>query len=558
MRLKELLGAGEVDETGGDMDQAITGLSYDSRRVKKGHIFFAVPGERLDGHEFAAQALEQGAAAVVMERRVSLPQGVTWIRVRNVRRTMGMWSALFFASPSRRMVLVGITGTNGKTTVSYLLESIFSAAGMAPGVIGTINYRYQGRMLAAPYTTPESVDLQALLAEMVEADVKSVAMEVSSHALEMERVRGIEFDAALFTNLTRDHLDFHMDMERYFSAKSRLFTDYLRASAKQNKFAVIHGGDPRGRELLDKVRELGFEVMSYGRGREWDVHPLEFEGDLDGLRGKIRVKDLVVDFSSRLIGPANLENILGAVGVGFALGLPKSAISEGIARLESVPGRLEKIRSKLGVSVLVDYAHTPDALERVLLALRELIASSGFQVPSSESMPKMAGATNLKPETPNPKLICVFGCGGDRDRGKRSLMGEIAGRLSDLVILTSDNPRTEEPLAILEEIEDGVRKTGRKKFQISDFRSQIENRSTEAHDRSPKSQIQNLKLARGYCVEPDRRTAIRLALRLARSGDLVLIAGKGHEDYQILGPKRIHFDDREVAREELDSIQSAK
>jgi len=539
MRLKELLGAGEVDEAGGDMDQAITGLSYDSRRVKKGHIFFAVPGERLDGHEFAAQALEQGAAAVVMERRVSLPQGATWIRVRNVRRTMGMWSALFFASPSRRMVLVGITGTNGKTTVSYLLESIFSAAGMAPGVIGTINYRYQGRILAAPHTTPESVDLQALLAEMVEADVKSVAMEVSSHALEMERVRGIEFDAALFTNLTRDHLDFHMDMERYFSAKSRLFTDYLGASAKQNKFAVIHGGDPRGRELLDKVRELGFEVMSYGRGREWDVHPLEFEGDLDGLRGKIRVKDQVVDFSSRLIGPANLENILGAVGVGFALGLPKSAISEGIARLESVPGRLEKIQSKLGISVLVDYAHTPDALERVIGAMRPLARG---------------------------QLIVLFGCGGDRDRGKRSLMGEIAGRLSDLVVLTSDNPRTEEPLAILEEIEGGVRKTGIKKFQISDFRSQIENRSTafgseaqarrEAHDRSPKSQIQNLKLERGYCVEPDRRTAIRLALRLARSGDLVLIAGKGHEDYQILGPKRIHFDDREVAREELERLSS--
>ena len=519
MRLKELLEAGEVDEAGGDMDQAVTGLSYDSRRVKKGHIFFAVPGERLDGHEFAAQALEQGAAAVVMERRVSLPQSATWIRVRNVRRTMGMWSALFFASPSRRMVLVGITGTNGKTTVSYLLESIFSAAGMAPGVIGTINYRYQGRILAAPHTTPESVDLQALLAEMVEADVQSVAMEVSSHALEMERVRGIEFDAALFTNLTRDHLDFHMDMERYFSAKSRLFTDYLGASAKQNKFAVIHGGDPRGRELLDKVRELGFEVMSYGRGREWDVHPLEFEGDLDGLRGKIRMKDQVVDFSSRLIGPANLENILGAVGVGFALGLPKGAISEGIARLESVPGRLEKIRSKLGISVLVDYAHTPDALERVIGAMRPFARG---------------------------RLIVLFGCGGDRDRGKRAVMGEIAGRLSDLVVLTSDNPRTEEPLAILEEIEAGVRKTHMRKFQISNLRSQISDLQSE---------ILNLK---SYLVEPDRRTAIRLALRLARSGDLVLIAGKGHEDYQILGAKRIHFDDREVAREELDSIQNAK
>ncbi len=548
MRLKELVEAGEVEEAEGNMNQAITGFAYDSRKVKKGHLFFAIPGARVDGHDFALEALQRGAAAVVVERRTPLPHDATWVRVRSVRHAMGIWSALFFVCPSRRMVLVGVTGTNGKTTVTYLLESIFSAAGMVPGVIGTINYRYRGRTLPAPHTTPESIDLQALLAEMVEAGVNSVAMEVSSHALEMERVRGIEFDGALFTNLTRDHLDFHLDMERYFSAKSRLFTDCLRTSSKSKKFAVIHGGDPRGRELLEKIRELGLEVLSYGRGPEWDIHPLRFEEDIDGLRGKIRVKDQEIDFSSRLLGAANLENILGAVGVGFGLGLPRDAISEGIARLGSVPGRLEKIENRLGVSVLVDYAHTPDALERVIGAMRPL--TSG-------------------------KLIVLFGCGGDRDRGKRPLMGEIAARLADLVVLTSDNPRSEAPLRILEEIEGGVRKTGVKKFQISDLKSQIENRSTvldpafgselldseartrraqarrEAHDRSPKSKIENPKLERGYCVEPDRRAAIRLALQMARAGDLVLIAGKGHENYQILGPKRIHFDDREVAREEL-------
>jgi len=430
------------------------------------------------------------------------------------------------------MVLVGVTGTNGKTTVTYLVESIFSAAGMVSGVIGTINYRYRDRIFPAPHTTPESIDLHALLAEMAAAGVQSVAMEVSSHALAMERVRGIELDVGLFTNLSRDHLDFHGDMEDYFSTKRRLFTDHLRASSKRKRFAVIHGGDPRGAELLEAVREIGLGCVSYGMGHEWDIHPLEFEGHLGGLRGKIRMKDQELDFSSRLIGSANMENILGSVGVAFALGLPPHAIAEGIARLESVPGRLEKIQNGLGITVLVDYAHTPDALERALLALRGLVAGSKGA----------KGVGSLGVRTPDPfllpKLVCVFGCGGDRDRGKRPLMGEVAARLGDIVVLTSDNPRSEEPLRILEEIEEGVKKTGMKKFRNSNF------------------EIRNGE--KGYFIEPDRRAAIRLALRLTCAGDLVLIAGKGHEDYQILGSKRVHFDDREIAREELDSIQNAK
>jgi UDP-N-acetylmuramyl tripeptide synthase len=383
------------------------------------------------------------------------------------------------------------------------------------------------------------------------AGVQSVAMEVSSHALELERVRGIDFDASLFTNLTRDHLDFHGDMERYFSAKSSLFTDYLSGGSKKKKSAVIHGGDPKGQELLGQLRRSGLELLSYGQGRKWDIHPVEVKEDLDGLRGKIRIKDQEFQFSSPLIGSANLENILGAAGAAFALGLPPAAIAQGITRLDSIPGRLEKIENRRGLSVLVDYAHTPDALEQVLLSLRGLMSSSEFRVPSPESNRGKGRALNSKRESRNPKLTCVFGCGGDRDRGKRPLMGEIAARLSDWVVLTSDNPRSEEPLRIIEEIEAGVRKTGLTKFQISDLESRISNL---------KFKIQNSKFAteRGYFVEPDRRSAIRLALRLARPGDLVLIAGKGHEDYQILGSKRIHFDDREVVREELNSIQSAK
>ena len=507
MQLKDLLEADEFVETQGPLNRPVDGLVYDSREVRRGYVFFAVRGLRADGHDFVTQAVERGATAVVVERRVSVSQEVACVRVRNVRRAMGRWAASFYDHPSRRMVLVGVTGTNGKTTATYLLESIFVAAGMSCGVIGTINYRYQDRIFPAPHTTPESVDLQALLSEMAQAGVQSLGMEVSSHALEMERVRGVEFDGALFTNLSRDHLDFHGDMGRYFLTKSRLFSVYLPESPKTRKFAVIHGDSSWGGQLLERVRQDGLEVVSYGLGSEWDIHIREFECDLDGVRGKIQVRDQALDFSTGLIGAANLENILGAVGVGFALGLPMGRISEGIARLDSVPGRMERIRNGLGITVLVDYAHTPDALERMLQDLRPLTRG---------------------------RLIVLFGCGGDRDRGKRSLMGGIAARLTDLVVLTSDNPRTEEPVRIIEEVEEGIRRAGMKKFQIPNFKSQWADGKG------------------GYYIEPDRRASIRLAIRLARAGDLLLIAGKGHEDYQIVGHRRLHFDDREVVREELE------
>lgn len=515
MTVNDFIAAGNVTEASGSLDRSVTGLAQDSRAVTQGSLFFAVPGAHVDGHDFAGDAVARGAAAVVLERRVRLPDGATWLMVPSVRYAMGKWAALFFRHPTRRMLLVGVTGTNGKTTVTYLLESILSSGGWSPGVIGTVNYRYGDKTFSAPNTTPESVQLQALLAEMAEAGVRSVAMEVSSHALALERVRGVDFNGAVFTNLTRDHLDFHRDMESYFSAKEKLFTDHLAGSPKEGRFALIHGEDPRGPTLLQKIRGTGVRALSYGRGERWDIRPVEVAADLEGLRGKIRMGEKYMDFSSRLLGWTNLENILAAAGVGYALGLAPDVIAEGIARLKTVPGRLERVESRSGLTVLVDYAHTPDALERALAQLRAFTRG---------------------------RLIALFGCGGDRDRGKRPLMGEIAARLADLAVVTSDNPRSEDPRQILQEIEAGVKKTGMKKSQISDLRSQMPNLESE---------ILNL---RSYFMEPDRREAIRLAISLARPGDLLLIAGKGHEDYQIVGSSRIHFDDREAAREELAAV----
>jgi UDP-N-acetylmuramoyl-L-alanyl-D-glutamate--2,6-diaminopimelate ligase len=473
-----------------------------------------VPGEKADGHDFIAEAVRREAAAVVFSRRGNWPTVAASVRVKDVRRTMGLWTAHFFNQPSRRLKLVGVTGTNGKTTLTYLIESVLEAAGLEPGVIGTINYRYRGHEAPSHHTTPESLDLQEMLAEMVGAGVRSVAVEVSSHALAQERVRGLEFDVGVFTNLSRDHLDYHRDMDDYFLAKSRLFTDYLKTSAKPKKAAVIYGEDPRGPELIAKVRNLGLEVWSYGEGSQWDVHPLNVKSDVGGLGGTIRAGDRKFEIASSLIGAANLQNILGAVGVGCALGISDDVVAQGIRQLRMVPGRLERVENRLGISILVDYAHSPDALEKVLGAVRPLAQG---------------------------KVITVFGCGGDRDRGKRPLMGEIAGRLSDFVVVTSDNPRTEDPLAILDEIEVGVARSGLKKFRVS----------------GPGSRVSENKVERGYVMEADRRAAIGFAIKVASPGDLVLIAGKGHEDYQILGTKKIHFDDREVARDELERRASA-
>jgi UDP-N-acetylmuramoyl-L-alanyl-D-glutamate--2,6-diaminopimelate ligase len=505
MRLKDFLTLQNLEQAEGDLDQEVAGLVYDSRRVAKGDVFFAVPGEQADGHQFVNQAIERGAIAAVVADTAKVPPGVTFIRVQYVRASMGLWAAHFYAQPGRRLKIVGVTGTNGKTTTTYLIESIFASAGMEPGVIGTINYRYGGKEMPAHHTTPESLDLHALMAEMAHGGARSMVMEVSSHALVQERVRGVDFDVGVFTNLSRDHLDYHESMDDYFVAKSRLFTDYLPASAKSTKAAVINGGDARGRELLGKAQRAGLTTWSYGSGEEWDIKPLQVRQHVSGQSGKIKVKDRMIEFSSELIGAANLDNILAAVGVGFALRIPATAIVDGIRKLRSVPGRLQRVENSRGVLVLVDYAHTPDALEKTLAAVRPLT---------------------------DAKVLTVFGCGGDRDRGKRPLMGEIAARLSDVVVLTSDNPRSEDPGSILQEIETGMQKTGISKLEPD---------------------AAELNGVHGYEVEADRRKAIGLALSWAQAGDVVVIAGKGHEDYQILGAQKIHFDDREVAREILSS-----
>ena len=509
MLLRELLHTPDVRDERGPVDRQVQGLACDSRRVRAGSVFFALPGQRADGHDFVDDAIGRGAAAVVVERPVAVPPETACVRVSDTRRAMAHAAAVFFDRPSRSLVLVGVTGTNGKTTVTYLLEAIFGAAGRACGVIGTISRRYGGREQAAPLTTPESLDIEELLAEMAGAGVDFVAMEVSSHALDLDRAHGLDFDAAVFTNLSRDHLDYHGDMESYFRSKARLFTECLRDSVKDRPVAIINADDPRGLELARLTRDAGLAVLTHGRSSRWDVHPVRLDSDVDGLRGVLACGGQEIEFTSPLMGEINLENILAAAGTAWALGVAPEAIGAGLARLERVPGRLERVPNGLGVTLVVDYAHTPDALDKVIHALRPLTRG---------------------------RLITVFGCGGDRDAGKRPLMGKIAAGASDAVVVTSDNPRGEEPLAIIRGIEDGVRRGGMRRV---------------GEDSAARAR-------RGYRVEPDRRAAIRLGLSLADPGDVLLVAGKGHEDYQILGERRIHFDDREVLREEAAGVRAAE
>lgn len=489
MKLKELLKALKSCEIQGFEDTEIFDIQYDSRAVGKGSLFVAIKGEKADGNLFAPQAVEKGAVAVVTDRSKesgvrSQEYAATIIYVPNAREALAKISAAFYGEPASKLKLLGITGTNGKTTTSFLVESILREAGLNPGVIGTINYRYAGKVLPAPNTTPESLDLQRLLKDMVDNGVKAVVMEVSSHALDQERVGGCIFDAGVFTNLTQDHLDYHLTMDKYFEAKARLFTDFI----DEGRVAVINMDDPKGEEL--SKRAVG-RVMGYGgKGRGGvNIYPKEIALGVDGIKGIFMTPAGEVKVKSSLIGEFNLYNILAAVGAGVGLGLPVEAIEKGISDLKNVPGRLERVDAGQPFTILVDYAHTPDALERVLSTIRGLT---------------------------DKKIITVFGCGGDRDKGKRPIMGKIAAEYSDVVIVTSDNPRTEDPLKIIEDIKAGIT---------------------------------------GVRVIPDRREAIREAIREANEGDVVLLAGKGHEDYQIVGKEKIHFDDREEA---LKAVKSEK
>ncbi len=509
MKLSDLLQAVPVLRISDvSADPEITSIHYRSQDVRPGGLFIAVPGFRADGHDFIADAVNRGAAAVIAGKTVNI-SGAVVVEVADTRRAMGLLAARFYGNPSDNLCLIGITGTNGKTTTSFLVESVLKQAGFATGVIGTIGYYYKGKAFDNPVTTPESPDLQRILAQMREAGVTHVVMEVSSHAVDLHRIAGCCFDAGIFTNLTQDHLDYHRTLDEYWACKQRFFTEYLAAGPKKDQsFAVVNGNDPRGRQLSECLDIPCLTVGDFGENMIWTEN---FGYGPHGMSGNIHTPSGVFFVRSPLIGTYNLENILCAVGIGTGLNLLPENIRAGIESLPCVAGRLEPVFAsglsggKPEIAVYVDYAHTPDALENVLRTVRPLTAG---------------------------RLVCVFGCGGDRDAGKRPLMGEIAGRMAELAIVTSDNPRTEDPDAIIRDILPGILKTGGQAYPVSDISAGFD--------------------GRGHVVEPDRRQAIRLAIRAARPGDIVVIAGKGHENYQIIGRETFPFDDRLEAGKALE------
>ncbi|MGZ3559934.1 MAG: UDP-N-acetylmuramoyl-L-alanyl-D-glutamate--2,6-diaminopimelate ligase [Thermodesulfobacteriota bacterium] len=507
MELRKLLEGVEIRKIIGGTLKEIEGIAYHSKQVRKGFLFAAIRGMEVDGHQFIEEAAQRGAEAVVSEEEREIPNR-SLVLVPNSRRALAKISSTFYGDPSSRVRLIGITGTNGKTTTTYVLESIFKKAGGNVGVIGTISYRYGRRVIPAPNTTPESLELQRILSEMLREGTTHVIMEVSSHGLDLERVFGCQFDSAVFTNLTSEHLDYHKTLEQYFESKRKLFSDYLMGSPKQGRFAVTNRDDPRGEEM---VRGVDLPVIRYGMSPSCDVTADQVTSSFEGLSCRVRTPKGVISIHSKLIGDFNLHNILAAVAVGMGMDVPLETLKTGVEELEGVPGRFEKVRNKKGIHVVVDYAHTHDALQHVLLGLRRILEGSSRN---------------------DGKMITVFGCGGDRDRTKRPLMGEVAGRYSDLAILTSDNPRTEDPLAIIDEVEGGLRS-----IPLSEYSS---------------DGIKLWRSKKGYVRIPDRREAIRLAIRLAQPSDAVLIAGKGHEDYQIIGKKKFPFDDRVEAKEALE------
>ena len=461
----------------------VSGVAYDSRKVAPGFLFFAFPGKHVDGGAFAAQAFERGALAVASES--PRPDGVAgeWIQVEHGRRALAVAARNFFGKPDERIAITGITGTNGKTTTAYLLDSILRGAGHITALAGTIEYRLAGKVTTAVNTTPESLELFRMFSELIAAGGSHATMEVSSHALALGRVYGIRFHTAIFTNLTRDHLDFHHTMEEYFDAKRLLFEG---AGAPPPRFAVINHDDAFGRRI---EAASGTTRLSYGTGEGADARAENTHSGFDGLHFEIVLGSERFPIVSPLPGRMNVYNILAAWCAGYTLGFPAEQLASGIAACRAVPGRFERVDEGQPFLVVVDYAHTDDALRNVI-----------------------AVARGLEPK----RVITLFGCGGDRDRAKRPMMGEAAAELSDFVVLTSDNPRSEDPLAIINDALQGLWR----------------------HD-TP------------HVEEPDREKAIRLALAKAEPGDIVILAGKGHETYQILKDRTIHLDDREVARKVL-------
>jgi UDP-N-acetylmuramoyl-L-alanyl-D-glutamate--2,6-diaminopimelate ligase len=489
MTFQQVLDGAEVLAQSGD--PGVSSVEYDSRRVKPGCVFVAMRGESSDGNRFIDQAIQAGAIAVVTDSAAEMPRpGLGWALVTHGRRALARISANFYKKPAERIAIIGITGTNGKSTTAFLLEAILTAAGRKTALIGTIEYRVAGKVLPAPHTTPEALELNRIFNEALGNGATDAVMEVSSHALAQERVYGVPFDVAVFTNLTRDHLDYHKTMEEYFAAKRVLFegcgTDAPRA-------AVTNVDDEYGAKLAEFSRKHSSVVLKYGWERG-DLHAEKVEITTRGTRFDLVMPEGKVGVFSALIGRVNVYNILAAAGAAYARGVAAHAIAAGIGKLARVPGRFERVDCGQPFTVVVDYAHTDDALRNLTALARELVISAGTK----------------------GRVLTVFGCGGDRDRKKRPLMGEAAGRGSDFVVLTSDNPRSEDPLAIINDAVVGLQKTGVK-----------------------------------YTVEADRRKAIALAIGDARPGDIVLLAGKCHEKVQVTREGVIPFDDLEVARAAL-------
>ncbi len=479
----------------GDPGVQVQEVRDDSRRVSAGDLFVAVPGNKVDGSAFVDDAVAKGAAAVVRENpalQARLTGKAAFVLVPSARQALGVIAANRFQA-AESLCLTAVTGTNGKTTTTYLVEAILDAAGRKPGVIGTVGYRFGGRQREASLTTPGALELHGLLAEMKQSGASDVVMEASSIALEQGRLAGCRYRVAALTNVTQDHLDYHGTMERYCAAKAILFRDLMQSEIGTS---VLFADDAQGAAMRAATRGPALTLSRLERGA--DVVVLGRALGPEGIRARLGSPSGAIEVASPLVGEFNLANILSAVGIGLAHGLSPEPIVTGIARVRGVPGRLESVANQAGVLCVVDYAHTPDALERALDVLRPLAKG---------------------------RLICVFGCGGDRDRGKRPLMGRAAAGRADVTIVTSDNPRTETPESIVDMILEGVRTTGQPRRVAAEL-----------------AQGQA-----GYLVEVDRGKAIGHAVSLARPGDALLIAGKGHEDYQIIGTQKTHFDDREIA-----------
>ncbi|PKN52793.1 MAG: UDP-N-acetylmuramoyl-L-alanyl-D-glutamate--2,6-diaminopimelate ligase [Deltaproteobacteria bacterium HGW-Deltaproteobacteria-13] len=502
MKLARLIEGLDIINISGETSEEASAVCFSADKCSQGALFVAIPGLKNDGHDFIPEAITRGAKFIVYEKNMEFPRDVTAIKVPDSRRALGILAKNYFGNPSGHLALIAVMGTNGKTTITYLLESILKESGLKCGVLGTVNYRYNDKTYPAPNTTPESYEMQKILRDMADDGVTHVIAEVSSHAVDLKRVDDCDFDLGIFTNLTRDHLDYHLTMENYFQAKKRFFTEILPQSRKvYSQKMVINADDQWGRRIL---QEVSSPALTYGIEGDYAIRATHHELSLTGIKAQINLAGENVSIASPLIGKFNLYNILAAIGAAFILNIPPAMIKRGIENLSNIPGRLEKVASPEDVNIFVDYAHTDDALRRVLQNLGEL---------------------------KKKRIITVFGCGGNRDRGKRPLMGDAATRYSDLTIITSDNPRLEDPMAIIAEIESGI-DSGKIQKTASD-------------------ELQLKNGTHGYTVIPERRAAIEAAIHTAQSGDIVLIAGKGHEDYQILGTRKVPFDDRVVVAQTL-------